>query len=126
MKEIYYVVADDGTRFDDKWDCIQYERQKALEKFKDDFQFFDYYKKPIPIEEATTEKVMYIVIKTDKCAEIIGDWFSKDDCIDPFDGFYEDVVGTWVYGEEIDKGDGWYKLELIIEELQNILNKINQ
>ena len=52
-------------------------------------------------------------------------WFNDDGCIDPFDGFYEQCVGTWIWGEEIDKGDGWYKLELVIEPLQTLLEELN-
>lgn len=126
MIEICYYKADDGTKFDDRWDCIQYERQKALEEFKDDFQFFDSCRNPVPIENADTEKVCYIIVKNARCAETIGNWFNDDSCADPFDGCYEEVVGTWVYGDIIDKGDEWYKLELEIEKLQDIINKINQ
>lgn len=126
MIEICYYKADDGTRFDDRWECIQYERQKALEKFKDDFQFFDYNRCPIFLDNADTEKVTYIVVKNARCAEAIDEWFNSDSCVAPFDGFYEEVVGTWVYGEVIDKGDEWCKLELEVEKLQDIINEINQ
>jgi hypothetical protein len=32
MQEICYYLADDGKRFDDRWECIEYERRKALEE----------------------------------------------------------------------------------------------
>ena len=126
MKEICYYLADDGKKFDDRWECIAYERQKTLEAHKDEFQFFDYYKKPIPIEEATTDLVMYIVIKSDNCAEAIDDWFNGDDCESPFEGKYCECVGTWVYGDIIDNGDGWFKLELEIEKMQTLIAEVNQ
>lgn len=126
MKEICCYVADDGKKFDNRWECIEYERQKALEAHKDEFQFFNYHKEPIPIEEATTESVEYIVVKSDSCAETIGNWFDSDDCIDPFGGVCSECVGTWVYGEIIDKGDEWFKLELEIEKLQTLINEVNQ
>lgn len=126
MQEICYYLADDGKRFDDRWECIEYERRKALEAHKDEFQFFDYHKKPIPIEEATTEDVAYIVVKSDKCAEAIGDWFDSDGCRDPFEGVFCECVGTWVYGDVIDRGDEWLKLELEIEKLQTLINEVNQ
>lgn len=126
MQEICYYLADDGKKFDDRWECIEYERRKALEAHKDEFQFFNYRKEPIPIEEATSESVEYIVVKSDSCAEAIGNWFDSDGCIDPFGGVYSECVGTWVYGEIIDKGDEWFKLELEIEKLQTLINEVNQ
>ena len=126
MKEVCYYIADDGKRFDDRWNCIAYERRINLEKHKDEFQFFNYRKEPIPIEEATTDEVVYIVVKSESCAEAIGDWFNSDSCEDPFDGVYCECVGTWVYGDVIDRGDEWLKLELEVEKLQTLINEVNQ
>lgn len=126
MQEVCYYLADDGKRFDDRWECIEYERRKALEAHKDEFQFFNYRKEPIPIAEATTEKVMYIVVKSESCTEAIGAWFNSDSCQDPFDGVYCECVGTWVYGDIIDRGDEWLKLELEIEKMQTLIDEINQ
>ena len=126
MKEIYYCVAEDGTKFDDRWDCIAYERQLNLKKHKDDFIFLDHRKDVIPIEEVTTAEVIYIIIKNDRCAEAISKWFTNDACVDPFDGVYEQCVGTWVYGEAIDRGDEWVKLELAVEQLQTLIWELNK
>ena len=126
MQEICYYLADDGKKFDNRWGCIEYERRKALEKHKDEFQFFDYRKEPIPIEEAKVENIEYIIIKSDACAEAVGEWFEDAGCINPFDGVYCECVGTWVYGEIIDRGDEWFKLELEIEKMQTLIDEINK
>ena len=126
MREVHYYLADDEKRFDEEWECIKYERQKVLEEYKDEFQFFNYRNQLIPIEEAITENVMFIVVKTEECSKAIGDWFNSDGCLDPFDGMYGECVGTWVYGDVIDKGDGWFKLESEIEKLQTLINELNQ
>ena len=126
MQEICYFLADDGKRFDDRWDCVEYERRKALEAHKDGFQFFNYHKEPIPVEEAMTEDVVYIVVKSEDCAEAIGKWFINDSCTDPFDEVYCECVGTWVYGEAIGRGDEWIHLEFEIEQLQALINEMNQ
>ena len=126
MKEVHYYVADDGKRFDQEWECVEYERKKEFEEYKDEVVFLDYYKKPIPLEEINTDRVEYIIVKTDRVAEAIGKWFNEDGAIDPFYGTYEGCVGTWVYGEIIDKGDVWYKLELEIEKMQTLLNEVNR
>lgn len=126
MKEIHYYLADDGKKFDDRWECFEYEKRKAIKAHKDEFQFLDYNKEPIPIEEATGENIIYIIVKSDNCAEAISDWFNCEGCEDPFCGEYSECVGTWVYGETIDRSDEWLKLELEIEKLQTLLAEVNQ
>ena len=127
MKEIYYCLAEDGTKFDKRCDCIAYERRLNLEKHKDDFVFLDYRKNVIPIEQATTEEVMYIIVKNAKCAEAISDWFESDSCQDPFYGVYYEVEGTWVYGDMLNDTIGeWVKLELEIEKLQTLHKEVNR
>jgi hypothetical protein len=127
MKEICYYEADDGKRFDDRWDCIAYERQKQLEECKDEFVFLNYRKEKLTLKNATTENVVYIIIKTERAARVIGDWFDDDGCIDPFDGIYEECVGTWVYSGVLNEGsDEWLKLELEIEQLKTLLEELNR
>ena len=125
MIEIRFWQADDGTKFDDEYDCIQYERKKKLEDYKEDFIFYDYNKCLIPPEEADTEKICIIVVKTPAAAEYIGEWFEDDGCNNPFCGCeFGHEVGTWVYGELLEMGDEWVKLEAEIERLQNFLAEI--
>ena len=127
MKEVCYYVAYDGKKFDDRWDCIEYERRVNLKKYKDDFIFLDYRRNVIPIEQATTAKVMYIIVKNAKCAEVISEWFESDNCQNPFDGFYYEIEGTWVYGSVFNEdSDEWLKLELEIEKLQTLHKEINR
>ena len=127
MKEICYYVADDGKKFDDRWECIEYERRVNLEKHKDDFVFLDYRKSVIPIEQATTEDIMYIIVKNAECAEAIGEWFKGDHCQSPFDEFEYEIEGTWVYGDILNEGsDEWLKLELEIEKLQTLHKEVNR
>ena len=126
MREICYYLADDGKKFDNRWECIEYERRKALEAHRDEFQFFNYRKEQISVEDATIEDIMYIVVKTESCTAVIGDWFNSDGCLNPFNGVYGECVGTWVYGDVINKGDGWFKLEFEIEKLQTLIDEVNQ
>ena len=126
MKEVRYWLAEDNTMFDDEYDCIRYERKKKLENCKDDFIFYDEQKNIIFPEDATNaEEVSIVVIKTPDAAKYVGDWFNSDGCEDPFDGVYCECVGTWVYGDVIDRGDEWLKLELEIEKLQTLIAEVN-
>ena len=127
MIEVSYYVAEDGKRFDDRWECQQHERLKRLEKCKDEFQFFYCDKEPITdLSTATTENVGFIIIKANRAAEVVGQWFENDCCADPFDRVYDECVGTWVWGEIIEQGDEWIKLELAVEQLQTLITEINK
>ena len=127
MKEICYYVADDGTRFDDRWDCLAYEKRTKLNEWKDDFVFLNCSKEVIPIEEASVESICYIIIKNQRCAPAVGGWFDEDGYPDPFDGMYDKTVeGTWVWGEVIDKGDEYCLMEFEIEKLKTLIAEVNK
>lgn len=126
MQEVRYWLADDGTKFEEEWDCVQYERQTKLKECNNDFVFYDYHKRVIPIEEASTDRVCYILIKTPAAADYVGEWFESDSCDNPFEGCgFGNEVGLWFYGENEDygRGDTWYRIETEIEKLQNLRNE---
>ena len=64
MKEIRYWVADDGTKFEYEYDCIQYERKKKIEEFKDDFILYDSHMDIIPFENADCGNISIKEIKS--------------------------------------------------------------
>ena len=126
MKEVKYWIAEDGTEFEDKLECEHYERQMILKEHKNDFVFYDFYQKPIPIEQATPDDICYILIKTPEAVECVCDWFESDDCYAPFEGCNsEQAVGLWFFGECEDYGNSgcWYKVEDEIERLQSLRNE---
>lgn len=127
MEKVCYYVAEDGKRFDDRWDCLQYERQLALNEWKDDFVFLNCKKEVIPVEETDPETVCYIIIKHQRCAPAVGGWFEENGYFDPFDGMYDKTVeGTWVWGEAIGKGDEWCLVEFEIEKLKTLIAEVNK
>lgn len=126
MKKVCYYVAEDGKKFENMYECIDYERQKMLEEIRDEFVFLDCHKKPIAIEDARARDVDYIIIKTDQAAEVIGKMFDSDGCYNPFNEVYENCIGTWVYGDILDRGDEWIKLELAVEQLQTLIEELNK
>lgn len=94
MKVLY--IADDGTQFDDEWDCRDYEFRKDLDL--DDIEMYDEDGNRLdPMTEETYYTVMRIVIKTERAAEYLAK-------IENYTGFiaYADVKtpGVWVYDQE--------------------------
>lgn len=127
MTEIRYWVADDGTKFDEEWDCIQYERKQKIEEYKEDIKLYRYNLEPIPIEQARPDMLSIIKVNSIMAADCIHEWFTEEGYESPFYGHsLESMVGTWVYGELIDEGDEWIKLEDKIEKLQNLIDLVNR
>ena len=127
MTEIRYWIADDGTKFEYEDDCIQYERKKKLEEFKDDFVLYDSHMDIIPFEKAECGEISIMVIKSFAVAEYIRQWFNDEGYYSPFNKYaFGQEIGTWVYSELIDEGDEWIKLEDKIEKLQNLIDIINR
>lgn len=88
-------IADDGTEFDDEWDCKDYEFRKSL-----DFEGIEMYDKYgtryDPYSERGYNKVVKIIVKTERAVSDLNK-------IAKYTGFvlYEDVnsVGTWIFKE---------------------------
>lgn len=88
-------IADDGTEFDDEWDCKDYEFRKSL-----DFEGIEMYDKYgtryDPYSERGYNKVVKIIVKTEEAVTVLNK-------IAKYTGFvlYEDVnsIGTWIFKE---------------------------
>lgn len=93
MKVIF--IADDGTEFDDEWDCKDYEFRKSLDL--DSIELYDKYgTRYDPLSGTGYDKVIKIIVKTEKAVSDLNK-------IAKYTGFilYEDVnsVGTWMFKE---------------------------
>ena len=125
MKVVNYWVADDGTIFDDYHECEMYEHRKRFEKYKDDFLFFDCYKRQIDFENINDpDNVHFIVVRTEQVADCIEEWFKERGYNSPFCDC-KHRIGTYVYGEHLDIGEEWVKLEKQIAKMQILMDKLN-
>lgn len=88
-------IADDGTAFNDEWDCKDYEFRKSLDL--DSMELYDKYgTRCDPLSESDYNKVVKIIVETEKAVSDLNK-------IAKYTGFvlYEDVnsVGTWIFRE---------------------------
>lgn len=111
MKIIKTYVADDGTRFDNEYDCITHEEILRSNQFSDTAFLFDKQGNKLPLTCDAFGDAYFIVCKTKEAAEYLKDEFG---------GTWENPwmhnpVGKefWVYF-----GDSWYSAET----LENIIN----
>lgn len=97
MRTIY--IADDGTQFDNKWDCVDYEWRQNHPYIKEVLLYGKRRKriKEDILSEDVYNTVEFIVIKTE---EILKDFRALVD----YTGFccYDDIteVGKWKFDEK--------------------------
>lgn len=93
MKIIY--IADDGTQFDNRIDCEEYEQRSFEEEIN--IKIFDYQNYLIPSSQIAIDYDYVYKI-------IIFDMKDLEDIkrIQQYYGFYPDVnsIGTWIYNED--------------------------
>lgn len=68
MKTMVTYVAEDGTKFDDEHDCMDYEEKISIQKIYDSgIRFYDYDFKQIKKENIMdTKNIAYIYIPSDE------------------------------------------------------------
>lgn len=103
MKTIY--IADDGTQFDDQWECLDYEwvlrhpLAKDIVLYNEDGEILNNL-----FDEETYEYVMKIVVPTDEAAYALRELGERNGWCS-----YSDVktAGTWVW-KIIDRLNGHF------------------
>ncbi len=105
MTVVKTYIAEDGKKFDDEWECVEYERELKSNQFKDVAFLFDDEGHQLPLTDAGFEDCMFIVCKTDEAAaymynEFCTGYFLPWGCAD------EAKAGMW-----ISINDNWRELE---------------
>ena len=123
MIEITKYVADDGTEFEDEFECMDYESKLSLTYHKNDFILFDDDKCPLSLEDIKSEDVYYIVIKHPCGAVVLGKWFERCGDVNPFEFTAEkNYVGTWAYTDSM----GWIQLENEVQRYISTIAELNK
>lgn len=126
MTEITKYVADDGTEFDDEWDCRHYEWQQTFEGGKPLFQMLDAGLGRLdPMDAQAYTDASFLFFPTheaiQQCQEV---W--DDDMIDtylprflnPARRHHTEIdCGLWAFDENTEE---WYHIGKRIEELTKL------
>lgn len=122
MDSYTVYVANDGVEFTDMDRCLEYEKQTVINKIAQEVLAFDIDCKPL--EDITeVNKIFYLVVKTNKAADIYWDLASGDyelpwgygsTCCE-----IEPRAGKYLYHPECEK---WFSLEQLEEMTKKLKN----
>ena len=127
MIEIIKYVADDGTEFDDEYDCREYEWQQSFDRTIQ-FVLLDGRRRRLdPIETSSYEDVWFIFIPNETAYHQLrrawdGNWI--DACSPNF--LWDNIpkFGLWAYDEGINRDDGWYHVGDYIQSFQTMADEV--
>lgn len=126
MREVTYWEADDGTEFDDEWDCRHYEWMQTVGE--PTFFLLDDKLNLLDAKNVRNyEDAWYIYIPTlDAVKQLKQIWDGEFiDALSPWFIWKDETdieLGLWVYDEDIHES-GWYHLGKYIEEKTALANE---
>ena len=125
MTEIVIYRADDGTDFEDEWDCKQYEWKQNCKD--EDYTLLDCHFQILPVDETDSyEDVYFIFVPTQRSAfALCANWDTEmigADCpaFLPWRGDQTIELGLWAWDEDLEK---WYHLGKRVDELNQLATR---
>lgn len=122
MTEIVIYRADDGTEFEDEWDCRHYEWQQSCGN--EDYTLLGCHFQILPNEETNSyEDACFIFVPTQRSAfALCANWDTDmigADCPSflPWRGDQTIELGLWAWDEDLER---WYHLGKKVEELNKM------
>ena len=122
MQEIIIYRADDGTDFEDEWDCKHYEWQQSCEKAE--YTLLDCHFQILPTEDINSYRdVYFIFIPTQTSAfELFDNWDTdmiSMDCPSFLPWRIDQTIelGLWAWDEDL---ENWYHLGKKVDELNQL------
>ena len=114
MEKITKYVAFDGTEFDYKEDCAEYEFLESAKEYADSFSLYDMARKPLKVSynEETLSNTIFIIIKEARAVPFLDNWMI-DNCFDENIGRVanrldiENCIGLWIWDSEEDTWKHW-------------------
>ena len=125
MTEIIIYRADDGTDFEDEWDCQKYEWEQSCKDV--DYALLGNHFQILPTDETGSyEDAFFIFVPTQQSAFALSANWDTDmisaECPSflPWRGDQNIELGLWVWDEDFEK---WYHLGKKIDELTQLANR---
>ena len=122
MTELHLYVADDGTKFEDEEECLQYEAGNRAKELSGRVVLLDNLFSPIPLPDLSQwENACFIYAKDVQALRDLSDIWDWDlTGIRPPRFLFADTPGLFAYDGTIDE---WYHVGTRLQEIQSIADK---
>lgn len=115
MKEIIYYEANDGKRFEDEWECVQYEFNKGFEPIAEMLMMWDGDGDKMKITHRTNLDGAYAIYCSSITAAIfLKEWGERDGVVTPYSNIDIEECSEVPLGEFIYFNDQWNKVGEVI------------
>ena len=125
MQEIILYRADDGTDFEDEWDCTHYEWRQSWEK--EEYTLLSHHFEILPLDNTDSyENAFFIFVPTQRSAFALSANWDTDmisaDCPSflPWRGDQTIELGLWAWDEDLEK---WFHLGKKVDELNQLATR---
>ena len=115
MREVIYYEANDGKRFEEEWECVQYEFNKGFEPITEMLMMWDGDGDKMKITHRTDLDRAYAIYCSSITAAIfLKEWGERDGIITPYS--YIDIEGRdeVPLGEFIYFNDEWNEVTEVV------------
>ena len=122
MTELHLYVADDGTEFEDKEDCLQHETRCRAQELKGQVALLDENFRLLPLSDLSQwENAWFIYAKDIQALRDLSDLWDWDLVGIRAPRFlFADTPGLFAYDEIIDE---WYHVGTRLQEIQSIVDQ---
>lgn len=125
MREITIWEADDGTKFDDEYECAEYEFAQQVKKHRKCFGLLgSQYNLLDPAKPESYEDAYFIYLPNSESAKILRNLYCNNSVLSVYvPDFLNDWnvdAGLWAYD---DNDNNWYHLGNKIAELQDMADQ---
>ena len=109
MKTITTYIANDGTEFNNEWECQDYEAEQEARKYQDTAILLDEDGERLPLCDDSFQEAFYIKAVTDEAARFMAERFVcwstpwNEYGIEPHAGIWAFFNEEWTQAEEIEK-----------------------
>lgn len=124
MRELHVYIAEDGTEFDDKEECLRHEHEVGCraQKLKGRVVLLDVNYCPLSLSDLTQwEDAWFIYAKDIQALRDLSDIWDLDLVgMNPPRFLFADKPGLFTYDETINE---WYHMGTRLQEIQSIADK---
>ena len=115
MKEVIYYEANDGKRFEEEWECVQYEFNKGLEPIAEMLMMWDGDGDKMKITHRTNLDRAYAIYCSSITAAIfLKEWGERDGVETPYSDIDIEGRGEVPLGEFVYFNDQWNEVNEVV------------